>query len=305
MEVRMKTIRFAFGSLLFLMLFASASIAQQRTFISGLGSDMNSCSRAAPCRTFAQAILGTNAGGEVIVLDSAGYGPFTITKSVSIIAPQGVYAGISVLSGDGIDINAGVSDVVILRGLTINSQGGANGIMYNTGGKLHVENCVISGFSSGSGIILQSAGSLFVKDAIMRGNFAGIQVQPSSGTVSGSIDSVRLEGNAGNGLFVAGANVSIRNSVASGNGGGLKANNPSGTCELNIENCMVSNNREGVVADGFGGGAATVRISGSTVTNNEFGLRQLDVGVLLSRGNNTVEGNTNNTSGTIGSYTAK
>src|SRR5689334_2710230 len=127
----MKSIRFALGSMLFLATLAGASQAQvQRTFVSGLGSDGNPCSRAAPCRTFGQAIMGTSVGGEAIVLDSAGYGAFSINKSVSIIAPQGVYAGISVFTGDGIDINAGPSDVVILRGLTVNSQGGANGIIF-------------------------------------------------------------------------------------------------------------------------------------------------------------------------------
>ena len=36
---------------------------------------------------------------QVIVLDSAGYGPVTITQAVSIIAPAGVYAGVSVSRG--------------------------------------------------------------------------------------------------------------------------------------------------------------------------------------------------------------
>src|SRR5215469_15253791 len=127
----MKTIRFALGSFVFIALSATASMAQfQRTFVSGFGSDSNPCSHAAPCRTFTRAISQTNAGGEVYVLDTAGYGPFTITKTISVVA-QGVTAGISVFSGDGIDINAGASDTVILRGLTINNQGGVNGIVFN------------------------------------------------------------------------------------------------------------------------------------------------------------------------------
>ena len=98
----MKTIRFALGSFVFIAVFASASMAQlQRTFVSGFGSDSNVCSHAAPCRTFGQAISQTNAGGEVYVLDTAGYGPFTITKTISVVA-QGVTAGISVFSGHGI-----------------------------------------------------------------------------------------------------------------------------------------------------------------------------------------------------------
>src|SRR5215471_13629595 len=102
-----KAIRLAVLSFLFVAFFESASIAQQRTFVSGGGNDLNACSRTAPCRTFGHAISQTSVGGEVIVLDSAGYGAFTITQAVSIIAPPGIYAGISVFSGDGIDINAG------------------------------------------------------------------------------------------------------------------------------------------------------------------------------------------------------
>jgi hypothetical protein len=70
----------------------------------------------------------------VVVLDSAGYGAFAITQAVTVQAPPGVYAGISVFSGDGITINAGGSDTVILRGLTVNNQGSnGNGILFNYG----------------------------------------------------------------------------------------------------------------------------------------------------------------------------
>src|SRR5262245_6327741 len=69
----MKLIRFVPVSLLFAALCATMSLAQQRTFVSGSGSDANACSRTAPCRTFTQALSQTSAGGEVVVLDSAGY----------------------------------------------------------------------------------------------------------------------------------------------------------------------------------------------------------------------------------------
>src|SRR5215472_3306097 len=134
------------GPALLVVLFASGASAQvQRTFVSGLGSDANPCSRTAPCRTFGQAISQTNPNGEVIVLDSAGYGAFTITQAVSITAPPGVYAGISVFSGDGITITAGGSDTVILRGLTLNNQGSTGtGIICTMVGTLHIESCVAS-----------------------------------------------------------------------------------------------------------------------------------------------------------------
>src|SRR4030095_16908796 len=109
--------------------FSSAvNAAAQRTFVASNGLPANTafnCSLVKPFRAFSEAIGVTNAGGEVIVLDSAGYGAVTITKSVSIISPPGIHAGISVFSGDGVTINAGASDIVVLRGLSINGQGEA------------------------------------------------------------------------------------------------------------------------------------------------------------------------------------
>src|SRR5215831_3490796 len=102
---------FAFALILLALLAATtdAGASAQRTFVASYGLTSNTafnCSLAKPCRAFGEAIGVTNAKGEVIVLDSAGYGPVTITKSVSLVAPPGIYAGITVLSGDGVTINA-------------------------------------------------------------------------------------------------------------------------------------------------------------------------------------------------------
>src|SRR5512133_3487665 len=76
-----------------------AAALAQRTFVASNGQDTNPCSITLPCRSFATAIGKTSANGEVIVLDSAGYGAVTITQSVTIAAPAGVYAGIFVPLG--------------------------------------------------------------------------------------------------------------------------------------------------------------------------------------------------------------
>jgi hypothetical protein len=112
-----------------LFLGGSALFAQaQRTFVSAQhGSDANPCSVSSPCRTFGAAIAAVAAGGELVVLDSGGYGPVTITKAVTIEAPAGIYAGLYVASGDGIIVDAGGGDTVILRGLTLNSVGTGTG----------------------------------------------------------------------------------------------------------------------------------------------------------------------------------
>jgi hypothetical protein len=106
-----------------------------RVFVSARsGSNSNSCDNIlTPCLTFAGAVVQLNPDGEVIVLDSGGYGPVTITKGVTIEAPAGVTAFIHPASGSAITVNAGPSDKVTLRALTLNG-GSDNGITVNSVG---------------------------------------------------------------------------------------------------------------------------------------------------------------------------
>src|SRR5262249_45690554 len=90
----------------------SAFALSNRTFVSGNGNDANPCSLAAPCRSFTGALAQTSPGGEIAVLDTAGYGAVTITQAVSIVNEERVEAGITATSGDGITVNAGAGDVV-------------------------------------------------------------------------------------------------------------------------------------------------------------------------------------------------
>lgn len=304
-----RTIASLFGPTLIAMFFASSAAGQvQRTFVSGLGNDGNPCSRTAPCRTFGQAIMQTSGGGEVIVLDSAGYGTFAISKAISITAPPGVYAGISSFSGHGITIDAGSTDTVILRGLTLSSQGSnGDGIKFNTGGTLHVENCVVNGFTGGTAVAFLSSGNLEVKDSIFRGNFAGIVVISSPGKSTAAIDQVRLEGNSFGLVANEGSKVTVRNSLASGGTAGFaSASANSDAVEMNVENCVATNNDTGMEAQSGSTGVATLRVSNSVVTDNAIGLKNFGTpAVLLSRGNNTVEGNGTDTSGSVGSYSGK
>jgi parallel beta helix pectate lyase-like protein len=292
----MKTIKLILTSLFITLLTTLPAAAVPRVFVSGHGSDANPGSITSPKRSFASALTVTDAGGEIIVLDSAGYGPVTITQSVSIISPTGVYAGVTVTSGDGITVNASGS-VVILRGLTINGAGGNAGINFTSGAVLHVESCVISGMGA-DGIFSSASGSLFVKDTIARNNGNnGIYLQNSG---KGSIDQMRAENNSNYGVVVQGAKASIRNSVVSGNTKGLSAFG-SGS-ELNIESCLSANNGYGVASEA--GGSSVVRVSNSTVTDNGFGLSASSGSLLLTRGNNTVEGNSTDGSFT-GTYASK
>ena len=299
----MKTLKLILTCILLTLIGALPAVAGPRIFVSGLGNDANPGTREQPKRTFASALTVTDPSGEVVVLDPAGFGSSTllINKSVSIIVPAGIFGGMRVPSGNAITVAAGSSDTVVLRGLTLNSEGGTNGISFQSGAALHVENCIINGFTGGAGIdVDSSAGAsarLYVKDTSCRRNFYGIEV----GAGRGSLDQVRLEQNASVGLFVSGSGilVSIANSVASGTPFGLVGSGSG--AELNVEDCLVTNNVNPGIHSQSG---ATVRVSNSTVTNNGIGLSNNSGSILLSRLNNTVQGNTTNKSGTIGSFGA-
>src|SRR6476661_631755 len=94
-----------------------ASAQATRTWVSGVGSDANPCSRTAPCQTFAGAISKTAAGGEIDCLDPGGFGAVTITKAITIDC--GTFPGgiLSAGSPAGVTVNAGVNDRIILRNL--------------------------------------------------------------------------------------------------------------------------------------------------------------------------------------------
>src|ERR1043165_87973 len=97
---------------------APAQAQATRTWVSGVGDDVNPCSRTAPCKTFAGAISKTAAGGEINCLDPAGFGAVTIQRSLTISCPY--TEGGALAGGNGITVNLPLaSDVVFLRGLDI------------------------------------------------------------------------------------------------------------------------------------------------------------------------------------------
>src|SRR6516225_632830 len=94
--------------------------ARARVFVASYGSDSNPCTFGSPCKTFQHAHDVVDAGGEVTAIDSAGFGPISITKAVTITSPDGVEAGVvAAAGGNPITINAQPSDAIVLRGLTL------------------------------------------------------------------------------------------------------------------------------------------------------------------------------------------
>jgi Right handed beta helix region len=276
--------------------------AAQRTFVASNGVDSNPCSIAQPCRSFGTAIGKTVAGGEIIVLDSAGYGVVTIAKSVSLIAPSGVYAGVSAGSGQtGVTVN-GAGIVVVLRGLNINGIGaGSTGIQFMQGSRLRIESCTIGNLSS-AGIVQQASGSeMVVLDTVVRDNGgAGIIVSTDASML---LDGVRVEHNAGDGVFVVPstslADATIRNSVMSHNGQAgvafTMAANPAVT-RFAIESSAISRNgADGIFAGGNNTGQIVGVVRRNVIVGN--GLSGISAFNLVNGGQSSVQTADNSFSG--------
>jgi len=127
----------------------SAEALALRTYVASTGSDANTatnCAESAPCQTFAGAYSVTGGGGEIVALDSAGYGPLTITNSVTIIGVNRAFVK-PTPGTTGITINAGK---VTLENIEINGAGAASttGIALN-GGTLILKNSVLTQLATG------------------------------------------------------------------------------------------------------------------------------------------------------------
>jgi hypothetical protein len=277
------------GALLACGLSAAPAQAQAgRTFVSGKGTDSGRCPVTAPCRSFAFALAQTAAGGEIDVLDPAGYGSVIITKEISILNDGVGVAGIRPGSGNGVTINAGASDSVHLRGLTIEGFSSAtNGIQFNTGGNLEIEKCVVRGFTNGINIAPSTSSSFSVSNTIASNNpNDGILVQPNGSAVVSGVFSQVTANNNFKGIFVIGSftpgasvSVTVADSVTSNNAdSGVEAASASGhgAAAVMLRNSVASYNKFGFVA----GGTATLRVAHSVVTGNNTGVQSGGGGIL-------------------------
>lgn len=298
---------FCFIAAIFVALSSAAFGQATRTWVSGVGDDANPCSRTAPCKTLAGAISKTAAGGEINAIDPGGFGAVTINKSLTIDLSStegGVLAG-----GNGIVVNAGATDVIVLRGLDIfGVSPPTNGIRFIAGGTLHVQNCTIKRFnaanSNGISFAPSGASELFVSDTFISENGngttgAGIQIQPT-GTGSAkvalnrvhandNIVGIRAQGDAGTGTI----NVSIVDSETSGNSfHGIVAVSDGPLVQMMVDHATSSQNAvDGILA--IHSGNAIIRLSNSNITGNGTGTLVQNSAQILSYNNNRINGNTN------------
>jgi hypothetical protein len=241
----------AMASLIFAFQAGQATAQNVRSFVSGHGSDSNPCSLSAPCRTFQVAHNATNPKGEVVVLDSAGYGPLNITKAISIVNPGGVQAGATVTQPGAIAIaiDAGPNDTVALRGLTLEGGGNQNsvGIAFITGLRLEIVNCVARNFEIGIYIAPKNFASAYITDTISADNAtAGFFISPAiNQSFIGSFDHI----------------------AAINNDAGVRADS-AGTLELLITDSHIDNN----VTAGLQSQSSNVVLRNTTINQTPTGI---------------------------------
>jgi hypothetical protein len=292
------------ASLLTLALHAApAQALNTRSFISALGSDANPCTRPLPCRTLQTAHNNTNAGGEINMLDPAGYGAVIITKAISIVNDGVGSAGILVpAAGTGITINAGASDTINLRGLIIEGAGvGSNGIFFNSGKSLNITNCVVRGLTvSGIYFIPNTTGTstnLAVSNSYFASSPTGMYVAPSgSGTTLVALTQIEMHGNSNNGLAIYGGGgtgkitAALTDSLSNYNNVGISVVSDTGQAQtqLMMTRSVTTNNVSGIEV---AGALALVRLAQSTVTGNTNGYVLASGGSLVSYADNYIDGN--------------
>jgi hypothetical protein len=262
------------------------AFAQPRTFVASGGLDTNPCSRTQPCRSFGVAIAAVITDGEVVVLDSAGYGPATISKGVSIIAPAGAYAGITVTALDGFLLNA-PGAIINLRGLSFTNLGGNNGInQQQPPAQLNIDSCVFSNFNAGGSSAINVGGpalSTTIRDSEFRNNNLAL----SGGGAASSIERCRFDHNA-LGVANTDAFVTIRDSVFFDGGTGVSIAAFSALPVVTVENCIFSKMTTAMSASTFGQSFAKVRLSFTTVVDSTTAMSGTQ---FVSFGNNRFDGN--------------
>jgi hypothetical protein len=317
--------RFLFAALLAAGATAPVYGQATRTWVSGVGDDLNPCSRTAPCKTFAGAISKTAAGGEIDCLDPGGYGTVTITKSITIDC-TGTFGSVLATGTNGMiinDANSGFPNTirVVLRGLSINGASGLAqnasgnpgtglvGISFTSGASLIVEDVIIANFNAGAafGINFKPAGTaqLSVSNSVIVDNGTGvsgggINVQPTgvSGNARATLSNLELINNSGSGVSVnstgntgPSTQVAVNHVRLSRNGTGLNVLSPAATTGLTVtlNDSTVFANGTGIRSDG---GTIGIAVSNTTLQANGTALVTANGGTIQSFGDNRLVGNT-------------
>jgi hypothetical protein len=297
----------------FLVAFTGIAQAQAtRTWVSGVGDDVNPCSRTAPCKTYAGAISKTAVHGEISTLDPGGFGAVTITKSITIEGTQGQGYGSILHSGTtGVSIPfdnftaVGESQKSVrLRNLNINGSGGSGGNASSglrgirisggaasAGSEVFIEDCIIDGSRGNPGRGIEDArtggGFLSISGTTVRNCIAtGLSTVTTTGGLNVVVNKSQFIANA-NGIAVGNnVKIAIYNSNISGNSGSglfVEDNDGGANTVMDVDHCVVSHNGTGFNATT---GNTIIRFSNSTASNNTTLATAAGGGQVLSYGNN-------------------
>jgi hypothetical protein len=290
-------------SLLATPLFAQAT----RTWVSGVGDDVNPCSRTAPCKTFAGAISKTAANGEINVLDPGGFGAVTITKSITIDGGGGPHASILAGGTQGVAITGAAGTVVTLRNLSINGSGGTgtpgtNGVRVNTAGAVRIENVSIFGFS-GRGVDIQSSTPVevaIINSTIHDNGGIGVALSAAVGSRLDVIDS-RVISNGSHGVWATGGGVAsiFRSTLSENTLAGVVLNGTN--TRVTVADSLLSRNKWGVQA-GTGVGSASgaiIGLTGNTITGNFTAGVSVEGAAVETHGTNAIRRNATDISGGV------
>jgi hypothetical protein len=267
-----------------------------RTWVSGVGSDANPCSRTSPCQTFAAALANTAINGEINCIDPGGFGTVTITQSVTIDC-TGNYASILAGSGTGVIVNIPTSPddphrSVRLRGLAINGTGlgtrtGIDGIRVVSASSVFVEDTVIGEFTQ-TGVKVATTSetvNLTLDNVTIRNiNTNGVSMTTTKGQVVASFNNVRIDATSVAIAALGLARANVDNVMLVHNSTGIMTTGSDNI--INVDNTKISYAKTGV--KGLDG--STVRISNSVITQNETGLAS--GGSIVSMSGNSLTGNT-------------
>ncbi len=256
---------------------ASAAHAQAtRTWVSGVGDDVNPCSRTAPCKTWAGAISKTASGGIIDALDPGGFGALTITKPI-VLEGNGTLASTlsSGVNGIIVNITSGTGRNVILRNILIDGSGttlGTNGVRFIAGDSLLVEDCYIKSYSQ-AGIDFENdsgIGQLIVRRTSIAQTAQAILVKPAAGATA--------------------ARASIQDSLLTTSAAGLRAEDKA---NVNIYESRVSGNfGDGVVSFAAGGVGTVVVVANSQISGNTgAGLKTIGANAFLKVSASNITGN--------------
>jgi len=246
----------AAGFVIPLMATAPAHAQATRTWVSGVGDDVNPCSRTAPCKTFAGAISKTSNNGIINCLDDGGFGTVTITKSITLECSSHI-GGMLAAGVPGVVVN-GAGVTVVLRGLDIEgghaTTPGTIGVNIIQAAAVHIQKCNIYGFTNTTAVGVRVATTtgnpkVYITDTHIHDNGTGVTgggvvSVGTGGTPLISLYNVRLDNNVFGVANNLNSRMRIANSLIAGNVTGIQVDTNGvvsfGNTDLNFNNTAIT-----------------------------------------------------------------